>query len=281
MFLRAGVLAFGMAALSAFSGCAEAAVPPHPVIAHAQDPFETRDATGPRATVMDIVGIRAVHNRRSATMEFRMRLGRPVPERPDPPLHFGFFANTPDSDSQREAAEPLGVAVKTNPFRASYSVNDGPDVPVAFSLSSDRKLLRVRVTDQRLGAGNYTYFGAGAGDELDPNDLLDSDDPEDLGPDHRFEHVATFFSLPLRRLSARLRAGRLTVTSVTGAHVTVIIRRNGRRPTTVRYRHSATHTSDKRLFYRFSCRGRASYKISIRARDRYGSRRSTVLSRRC
>jgi hypothetical protein len=274
---------------------------PRPLIATTRDRFESSDARGPRQRrTLDIVALRAEHDRQDGTMLFDLRLARPVPRRPVDQVNLRLSAVNA-VDEHRLLAR---VAVNPRGPSATYRFDDLGE-PGRYDsrpfISRDRKRLRVRVKDPDL--------------RFKPLGLLDRGPPSLLTYTHAIaessrvpyrgrgrrtplEKVETFFSLPLKRLSLRLRRGRLRIRSAEGAHARVRIRRNGGPPVTVRYRQTpldATDTSDQSPFgrtanpntdtvlrYRFSCRRRGTrYAVSVRARDRYGNRRSAKLRKRC
>ena len=244
----------------------------HPLIAEDSAPFEhVGRIRTPFYGVFGIVSIRAAHDPVRGMIEFELRTQHPLPTREGMPTTGTSSRRT--FDLHLEAAGKAGAVYVAldkrdprRPMSAAYVFSDGQAArPTAYDLGDDRRLLRVRLSDARLRGVTYARLTAG----------MESYPFKDIGPGAA-ESVSTVFDQPLETVTGRLRRGRLTVTSAPGARVRVVIRRNGGRPTTSRYRQTALDGSATRLWQRF-CPRRARYTISIRARDRYGNRRTTNL----
>ena len=263
-----GLLAVALPAVSASA----ATVTSPALVAEDTAPFEhVGDIRPPFYGVAGIVSIRAAHDPAGGRIDFELRTQHPLPER----AGMNVAGDVPRrSFNLHLQAAGAGAAVyvaldKNDPRRpmsASYVFSDGQTArPTAYELSDDRRLLRVRLTDARLRGVRYAHLTAG----------MESSPFKNIGPGSA-EKVSTVFDQPLETLTGRLRRGRLTVASAPGARVRVVVRRSGGTPTVIRYRQTALGDSATKLWHRF-CPRRARYTITIRARDRYGNRRTAKL----
>ena len=249
------------------SSVAASTSPAQPAIAEASDPSE------PMVGSRDVVALRAVHDRQRATMDFEVRFGKPVPvprPRAQEYTASGLALSAVTREGLREAVR-VGIGIFKGETTASYGLTINgvrTDLgPLALSISSDRKVLRAHVQHPRLGEATYASASVrtdgsnwGGGPSSDSSDF-----------------IGAVFDLPLESLSAALSRGRLTVSSAPGALVRVSIRRNRGRPTVVRYRQDTFETPhETKLLYRF-CGRRARYLVAVRARDKFGNRRTMSL----
>jgi hypothetical protein len=214
-------------------------------------------------------------------MIFEMRLSRPVSRRPARALRFAWRADD-DSDSDGNV-NAVGASIVIGPRRTSAShyitsaryeawrpMRSRPQV------SRDRRLLRVRVRDERLRGRIYRSAFATFGRAGSP----------ERGTSRRFDLVKAFFPRKLEFIGLEVEEGGVTVTTAFGARVKVIIRRRGDKQVVRRYRQdSVGREGDERamlLRYPFSCPSRrTTYRILVRARDSFGNRRSGRLLKRC
>lgn len=282
------------------SACAPA---PSPLIAAREVEFQTRDAiAGPRRRMLDIIGLRAEHDRSDATMLFQLRLGRPLPKRPTDRFAFTLAARHPVEGEEVNTAIDVGPGGSSATYGIGFAESDpDPAGTARLVISRDRKRLRVRVKDPRLrpkrrkeGWGSklpvptYTHLIATSGRST-------SRGRRPRAPE---ETVETFFSLPLKKVGLQLRRGVLRIRTAQGAHVRAEIRRNEAHAKTVRYRQFPLNEEwtfeqwflkgdwdlgkDTFLRYRLACRTPGTlYTVTVHARDRYGHRRAANLRKRC
>ena len=150
--------------------------------------------------------------------------------------------------------DPRGASASYRLFSERFGLPR--ELKARFSISRDRRVLRMRIRGARLRGAVFSALEATA-----------------FGGRGKRETVAALFTVPLRYLSLSVTQGDfLRVYSTPGAYVRVSIRRNREKPVIVRYR-QPRGLEYKKIRYRLSCRKRrTTYKIVARARDRYGNR---------
>lgn len=274
-----------VAALGALPNTAPAAA----LIAGGSDPTEV----GVRPGLPDIVRVAVRHDRRPGRLIVAMRFRAALQESYPTINGNGVLLNWtlwPTAGGRGGRLTQAGnVNVEAHFLRrrsgASYYIEPDPPGPYTglfkysearFSLSRDRRVARVRLSNAYLRRRTYVQADASVTAKFDPFGW---------GPEVLVDEAQAFFEVPLQRLRARVdvERGQLTVRSVSaarGARVAIRIVRRGRLVAR-RVLRQSVDTDRIREPLKLRCRKGARYQVRIRARDRYGNRRLLVLDHVC
>ena len=274
-----------VAALGVLPSTAAAAA----VIAGGSDPTEI----GVRPGLPDIVRVAVRHDRRPGRLVVAMRFRAPLQESyatingNGVLLHWTLWPTAGGCYGRLPQAGNVNVEAHFLRRRsgASYYIDPDPPGPLTglfessearFSLSRDRTVARVRLSNAYLRRRTYLQACASVTAKFDPSGW---------GPEGDVDEAQAFFEVPVRRLRARVdvERGQLNVRSVSaarGAGIAIRIVRGGSLVAR-RVLRQSVDTDRIREPLKLRCRVGARYQVRIRARDRYGNRRLLVLDRVC
>ena len=259
------------------------------VIAGGSDPTEV----GVRPGLPDIVRVAVRHDRRPGRLVVAMRFRDALQESYSTIYGNGVLLQwtlwPTAGGCVGRFPQPGNVNVEAHFLRrgsgANYYIDPDPPGPstgpfeyseARFSLSRDRRVARVRLSNDYLRRRTYVQACASVTAKFDPTGF---------GPEGIVDEATAFFEVPLHRVRARVdvERGQLGVRSVfaaRGARIAIRILRRGRLVARRVLRQSVD--SDRiREPLKLRCREGARYQVRIRARDRYGNRRLLVHDRVC